>query len=99
MSREKMVTRSVITTTMAVKCANTATETIEEVEVKVSGEFTNDETRSKAARKAIKDRKELVFMSARVVVVTETLYGMSVDDFIANAKVLPPRSKNESEEQ
>lgn len=99
MARLAMVTRTVTETTLAIKCANTETEAFETVEAIVAGDYKEDTATLKTvARKAIKDRKELVFMSCTIVSKKETLYGMSEEEFVANATVLPPRGNKQDAE-
>lgn len=92
MARVAMVTRTVTESTLAIKCANTETEAFEVVEVTVAGDYKEDSATLKTvARRAIKDRKDLVFMSCAIVSKKETLYGMTEEDFVAHAQILPPR--------
>lgn len=99
MARPAMVTRTVVETTLAIKCANTETEAFESVQVIVTGDYKEDTATLKTvARKAIKDRKELVFMSCTIVSKKETLYGMTEEEFVANATVLPPRGNKQDAE-
>lgn len=98
MARVTMVTRTVTETTLAIKCANTSTESFETVEIVVAGDYKEDSVTIKTvARRAIKDRKELVFMSCAVVSKKETLYGMTEEDFVAHAQILPPRGTKADE--
>jgi hypothetical protein len=97
MARVAMVTRTVTETTLAIKCANTETEAFEVVEAVVAGDYKEDSATLKTvARRAIKDRKELVFMSCTVVSKKETLYGMTEEEFVSHATVLPPRGSKEN---
>lgn len=98
MARVAMVTRTVTESTLAIKCANTDTEAFETVAVVVAGDYKEDSATIKTvARRAIKDRKELVFMSCTVVSKKETLYGMTEEEFLAHAQVLPPRGTKAEE--
>lgn len=97
MAREPMVTRTIKSTKAVVLLMNITTKTLEEKEVIVPRTYEKEEKLVKAINTALKDSnlKVCVVLSTETV---ETLYGMSEFDFIANAKVLPPRTVTETEE-
>lgn len=95
MARERMVTRTIVTTDVSVLCVNiessevktitfvlSATEVKDEKKMLSSAQYLLDEIEGNKTWKAVavKDCKE-----------QETLYGMTEQDFIKYAKVLPPR--------
>lgn len=93
MARIRMVTRTVDVTVTKVMCLNMDTMQGEVCTFEVSGLYDNSE----AIIKAIKKQYETDTMKPVAVVDTEikqVLYGMSEQDFIKLAKILPPRSGN-----
>ena len=92
MARERMVTRTVVITTVGVMCLDVTTAEVSIKNYELSGSYTDFET-------ALKDVKKLhetdVFKCVSVQTITEkeVLYGMSEQDFIKLAKQLPPRTK------
>ena len=96
MAREPQVTRTITTTKVVALVANTITREMEEREFVLPRTFADDKKLAKAIEKAIKD-ETIKFVSVVDREVVETLYGMSESEFIAIAKVLPPRTKAELE--
>ena len=95
MARERMVTRTVVATEVNALCLNIETAEPFNKTVILSGTFKDKQAIEKAAKKAIDTDLE---KCVTVVEYTEreTLYGMSEQQFIELAKVLPPRdSKTE----
>lgn len=95
MARERMVTRTITTTTVGVLVVNVNTL---EVVTKhfVLGQLTSkdEKTMLNNAQKQIDDETEKglwVCVAIKDVKEQETLYGMTEQDFIKYAKVLPPR--------
>ena len=97
MARQPMVTRTIKSTKAVVLLMNITTKTPEEKEVIVPRTYEKEEKLVKAINIALNDSnlKVCAVLSTETV---ETLYGMSEFDFIANAKVLPPRTVAETEE-
>lgn len=99
MARERMVTRTVVTTKFEVlTCSIDTTKTIKQ-NVRLSGDWTKESNSDKILKEI---RKAYETDIIKVVAVLnkgeteETLYGMPETEFIANAVVLPPRfSKDE----
>lgn len=94
MARVPMVTRTLTTTDVVVKCVNIEEESIFEQTVPLAGTYKSNEKLFKEIEK--------VFAGSPVKPITivsteerETLYGMKETDFIKNAVVLPPRSAKE----
>lgn len=90
MARERMVTRTVVATEVNALCLNIETAEPFNKTVILSGTFKDKQAIEKAAKKAIDTDHE---KCVTVVEYTEkeTLYGMSEQQFIELAKVLPPR--------
>lgn len=90
MARERMVTRTVVATEVNALCLNIETAEPFNKTVILSGTFKDKQAIEKAAKKAID-----TYLEKCVTVVEytekETLYGMSEQQFIELAKVLPPR--------
>ena len=96
MAREPMVTRTFQTVKVTVLVANTVTREMEEKEVTLPRTFSDDKKLMKAVEKTIAsgDLKVVAIVDKEII---ETLYGMTESEFIAVAKVLPPRTKVEIE--
>lgn len=90
MARERMVTRTVVATEVNALCLNIETAEPFNKTVILSGTFKDKQAIEKAAKKVIDTDLE---KCVTVVEYTEkeTLYGMSEQQFIELAKVLPPR--------
>ena len=91
MARKAMVTRTVQTTIATALCLNTITAEPFNETVTLSGTFKDKKSLMKAVKNLIENEEISV---AKIVDVTieEKLYGMTEQDFINNAKVLPPRA-------
>lgn len=93
MARTPMVTRTITTTKALVMCCDVeAGETITE-EVTVPRTYKNDEALMKAIRPVLETEqiKPVHILSSETI---ETLYGMTEQQFIENAEVLPARNEN-----
>lgn len=95
MARERMVTRTVTTTTCEVMCVNVTTAEVKVKDYILTGEQT-EPTALKLLKKLYETETEKI-VTVNSVSLNETLYGMSELDFIKLAKVLPPRTKTEQE--
>lgn len=91
MAREPQVTRTITTTKVVALVANTITREMEEREFILPRTYADDKKLAKAIEKAIID-ETIKFVSVVDKEVQETLYGMTEAEFIAVAKVLPPRT-------
>lgn len=90
MSRIAMVTRTIETTKVLALCVNVADQTTCENEYTLSGTYKDNGAILKALAKVVNtDALKVVHIISSEVV--ETLYGMTEQQFIATAKVLPPR--------
>ena len=98
MARVPMVTRTIVATKITALCLNIETGEPFNETVTVSGTFKDEKTMLKAAEKLINTETEravhIVFSEE-----IETLYGMTEQEFIQRAQVLPPRGKKEEAEQ
>jgi hypothetical protein len=94
MARQPQVTRTITTTKATVLVVNIETGISEEREVSVPRVF----TKAKKLREAVEavvnvGNERLAHIKSTETV--ETLYGMSEQDFINHAKILPPRGSKE----
>ena len=90
MAREKMVTRTLIITTVEVMTVDITTATTGTDRFDIVGDHTFD-----TALKAVKELYETE--TTKIVTITDLvlndyLYGMPESDFIKMAKILPPRT-------
>lgn len=92
--RERLVTRTIVATVYTCMVVDATSKKVENIEVSISSADTmNAKTLDKEIRKALPDGK--LFVQAIDSKKVETLYGMSEQEFIRLAKVLPPRTKTE----
>lgn len=91
-----MITRTITTTVADAFCIDkNSKETFFET-VTLSGTFKDEKKLNKAIAKMI-DSDYIRFVYAENVHEVETLYGMDENEFIKNAKVLPPRNTKDNE--
>lgn len=89
MARKRMVTRTITFTTVKATVYDIARDEIKTDEYKLSGEVSSD-----VALKIItKEHEELRPLKVTEVTVHEELYGMSEEEFIKLADILPARTK------
>jgi hypothetical protein len=91
MARVAMVTRTMLTTKVNVLCLE-----LEKVEpfnkdITLAGTFKDEKSKMKAVSAQVDNEQQKAVKIVKQEVV-ETLYGMTEDEFIKNAKVLPPRA-------
>lgn len=97
MGREPMVTRTILSTTATALCINVETAEPCNETVVLSGIYKDKKALEKAVKKAIET--DVLKVAAVVESTTnEQLYGMTEREFIALAKVLPPRGTKKVEE-
>ena len=105
MARIPMVTRTITATEVTVLCINIDTAEPFNRSITLSGTYKDEKAMLKAASSVIENEtvEGLLYGNDRVKAVhivesreTETLYGMTEQEFIQRAKVLPPRTKNEN---
>lgn len=94
--RKAMVTRTIVTTVATAMCVDTTTAEVCNKTVEVARTHKTEESLLKAV-KAVIETEELKVVSIVDKYEKETLYGMTEDDFIANAKELPPRTNKKEE--
>ena len=93
MARKKMVTRTITSTIATATVYNIASEEIQTIEYKLSGELSADD-----ALKAItKEHAEVRPLKVTYVDVQEELYGMEESKFLELAEILPVRAKAKTE--
>lgn len=91
MARERMVTRTISFTEVTVISMNIETVTPQHEVIRIAGVFDNEKVLLKKLKKRYEtDLYKIVAITDTIVI--EKLYGMSEEDFIENAKELPPRS-------
>ena len=97
MAREPMVTRTITATKIVALCINIETAEPFNKETMLSGTFKDEKSMMKAAEKLLntETEKAVHIVSSEEI---ETLYGMTEQEFIQKAKVLPPRPKKEKTE-
>lgn len=94
--RERMVTRTVASVDYVCMTVNTETRQVEDLTVNIpNGATMTEKARLKAIAESIPASNTLVQIISEAV--KETLYGMTEEQFIKHAKVLPPRIKSDSE--
>lgn len=97
MARKPMVTRTITTTKVTALCLDIAEQKPVEKDFILSGTYKD----TKHLMKALESVANTDTLKAVHIITTaevETLYGMDEQEFIANAKVLPPRATKEVEE-
>lgn len=97
MARVRMVTRTVVVTVVEVMCVDVTTAQVQINEIEVSGSYTDNEVLLKAIKKQ-HENDSFKCVAVQSATEKEVLYGMEEIEFIKLAKVLPPRSKTETEE-
>lgn len=94
MARERMITRTVNSTVYECMVVDSTSKQVETVPVTISSaETMTEKALDKAIRSAVPSGK--LFVQVTSSKQAETLYGMSEQEFIRLAKVLPPRTKTE----
>ena len=95
MARTPMVTRTITTTKAKVMMCDVEAGDVIVEEVTVPRTYKNDVALLKVIKEAYEtdQLKPVSIVSTEVI---ETLYGMTEQEFIENAKVLPPRTTNEN---
>ena len=93
MARERMVTRTVELTIAEVMTLDTTTAEVRVIAYEIGGGLTDSVSILKAVKK-LHETDTFKCVAVQSVSVKEILYGMTEQEFIAHAKVLPPRSVN-----
>ena len=93
MARKRMVTRTITLTKAKATVYDIASDEIQTLEYKLSGELSVDD-----ALKAIaKEHTEVRPLKVAEVVVQQELYGMPEEKFLELAEILPARAKSNEE--
>ena len=96
MKKEKMVTRTIYTTNFTVIAVNVVSREVKDMTVSVpSADSFTEKQIEKVIQCLLPEDFKSVGITGRTV--TEQLYGMTESDFIKYAKVMPPRTKQETE--
>lgn len=96
MARERMVTRTVTAVEYEVMSVDVNSKTVSMDKVVIpSGDIMTDKVREKAIKASLPDGHTFVQITGQNI--KETLYGMTEQDFIKYARVLPPRSSSQTE--
>ena len=95
MARERMVTRTITSTTYKVMVVNTESCEVSILPYATSEEFVDDEKALKFLRKK-HETGTLKLVKIESIETTEQLYGMTEVEFMQYAKLLPPRGTKES---
>lgn len=98
MARAPQVTRTIQTTHASILCMDTENREPCNRDVILPRTFKDDNAILKAAKKVI-ESDTLKAVQVVSSMVQETLYGMSEQDFIAHASVLPPRKEYTNNEE
>lgn len=93
MARERMVTRTVELTIANVMTLDTVTADVRIIPYEIGGGLTDKAAILKAIKK-LYESDTFKCVAVQNVSVKEILYGMTEAEFIAHAKVLPPRGAN-----
>lgn len=94
MARTPMVTRTITTTKANVMCLDVQTGEPFNKEITVPRTYKDDETLLKTVKPLIEtETVKAVHIVSKATI--ETLYGMTEQDFIEHAKVLPERNAKE----
>ena len=93
--REPMITRTIQTTKAVVMVVNTEQGETYTKEVTVPRTYNDDKALLKKVSPIIESEENMKAVHIIKSEVIETLYGMTEQDFIKNAKVMPPRIKSE----
>lgn len=96
MARQPQVTRTIITTKAKVLCMDIAAAQPVEREVTLPRTYKDEKALMKQIAIALADDTNIKAVAVRSTEEVETLYGMTEQEFIAHAKVLPPRTNTEA---
>ena len=96
MARQSMVTRTIAVTKVNVMCLNIETAEPFNKELTLSGTYKDEKAIQKAAEKVINTD---IVKAVHVVDYEENeiLYGMTEQEFIGRAQILPPRTAKKAE--
>lgn len=95
MAKQRMITRTALTTKATVLCLNTETAEPFNETVLLSGTYKDAKNILKDAKKLL-DNDTISVCKVVNIEVEEKLYGMPEVEFLQYAKVLPPRNINKN---
>lgn len=95
MARLRMVTRTINETVVTAMVVFVADAKVDYCEYRLAGTYTNEEALKYLKKNYESDEVKLV--SVTNIQTEEKLYGMPESEFMALAKVLPPRTNTETE--
>ena len=96
MSRKRMITRTIMQTSAQVMTLNVTTAEVQIQQYDIGGQYTDNELLPKLKKIFETDALKLVHIESQTC--NELLLGMSEEDFIRLAQVLPPRTPNKIDE-
>ena len=98
MAKEKMITRTIKSTSVTAFVFDLESCKVNEREYNVPGTYESKKELVLALREMFDNEKESV-TAVKAYFVKETLYGMTEKFFMDNAIILPPRGSKEEEEE
>ena len=98
MAREKMITRTIMETTARVMCLDVKSAEITINEFKIGGEWSAKSSKLLERLQELYNTTTFKLINIENISEEEVLLGMSVEDFMRHAKVLPHRTKAGVEE-
>lgn len=98
MAREKMITRTIVETTARVMCLDVKSAEVTINEFKIGGEWSAKPSKLLERLQELYNTTTFKLVNIEDISEEEVLLGMSVEDFMRYAKVLPPRTKVNPEE-
>ena len=96
MRKEKLITRTIIVSTCEFMCVDVETANVKVVTVELTSRL-DTETALKLY-KSTAETDTFKVVACQSIDYTEHLYGMTENEFIAHAKILPLRKATETEE-
>lgn len=96
MARQRMVTRTIEQTTSEVMTIDVTTAEVHVSTYYIGGKYTDEELLKKLKKLFETDTIKLVHIESQAC--EEVLLGMTEEDFIKFAQVLPPRNTNKNED-
>ena len=96
MARERMVTRTVEEAEIEIMYVLVSTQKVGKTTLKISANVGQDKALAYIQKNLQTDDKKYVAITSYIV--HENLYGMSEQEFIAHAKILPPRTTVDAED-
>ena len=98
MKKEKLITRTIESTTANIVVFNTTTASVEKQELILAGNLSETDA-EKEIRCLFENEKVYKFVMIENLEVVSKLYGVTESAFLEIAKELPPRKANETQEE